>query len=141
MTSALQCRHGSESGFETQALAGPGPLIDHLRHVARDARCKSYVDLFGACATLSVNGHVARYAASEILVRCLSQALGRRPILFRDGECETSFDEDWLMSLARSIKTNDQASTTFLLHSRVPKHAHRNLVFLLGTVADNFSRI
>jgi hypothetical protein len=141
MTSALLRHQQHESGLETDTLDRPSPLLDHLRHVARDARCKSYVDLFGACAALSANRHVAEHAASEILVRCLSQALDRHPILFREGECERSFDEDWLVSLARSIKTGDEASTTFLLHSRVPKQAHRNLVFLLGNVADNFTRI
>jgi len=118
-----------------------GPLLDHLRHVARDARCKSYIDLFGACAALSVNGHVARQAASEVLVRCLSQALGRRPVLFREGERETSFDEKWLLALVRSLKDDDTPSATFLLHSRVPKHAHRNLVFLLRNVADKFDQV
>ena len=76
-----------------------------------------------------------------MLVRCLSQALGRRPVLYRVGEADTSFDEKWLIALARSLKTGDEASATFLLHSRVATHARRNLVFLLRGVADCFSRI
>ena len=138
MTSALRSQK-PQGSFDVEVRHTSGSLLDHLRHVARDARCKSYVDLFGACATLSVNSHVATQASSEVLVRCLSQALGRRPIMFREGERETSFDEDWLLSLARSIQREDQASTTFLLHSRVPKHAHRNLVFLLWNVTKNFT--
>lgn len=116
-------------------------LLAHLRHVARVSRCKTYVDLFGACAALSGNRHVAAQAASEVLMRCLQQALGRRPVLYREGERETSFDEDWLLALARSLKAHDTASATFLLHSRVPKHARRNLVFLLRTVVDAMDRI
>ncbi|WP_136441478.1 hypothetical protein [Pacificoceanicola onchidii] len=118
------------SGPDADARA----LLDHLRHVARANRCKCYLDLFGACAALSGNRIVAPRAASEVLMRCLSQALGRRPILFQEGEAETSFDEAWLMTLASSLKREDEASTTFLLHSRVPKHLHRNVVFLLKTV-------
>ena len=74
-------------------------------------------------------------------MRSLAQALGHRPVMFRLGEAEQSFDEKWLMALARACQTDDHASLTFLLHSRVPKHAHRNLVFLLRNVLDNFSRI
>ncbi|MDD9728047.1 hypothetical protein PVV74_21580 [Roseovarius sp. SK2] len=140
MTSALRLPH-YDGLHDNRTETGHTPLLDHLRHAARDARCKSYVDLFGACASLSVNRDIARQAASDVLMRCLSQALGRRPILFRAGEPEISFDEDWLLALARSIRREDTASCTFLLHSRVPKHAHRNLVFLLGNVADNFPQI
>jgi len=140
MTSALRLPH-YDGLHDNRTETGHTPLLDHLRHAARDARCKSYVDLFGACASLSVNRDIAKQAASDVLMRCLSQALGRRPILFRAGEPEISFDEDWLLALARSIRREDTASCTFLLHSRVPKHAHRNLVFLLGNVADNFPQI
>lgn len=116
-------------------------LLNHLRHVWRSTRSKSYVDLFGTCAALSGNRHVAAEASSEALMRCLSQALGRRPVLFREGEQETSFDEAWLIALARRLKDGDTSSVTFLLHSRVPKHAHRNLVFLLRNIVDNFDQI
>ena len=119
-------------------LAPVSPLLDHLRHAARDVRCKSYVDLFGACAALSGNHKVASSAAADVLMRCLSQALGRRPVLYRRGESEMSFDEKWLVALADALRNQDQASATFLLHSRVPIHARRNVVFLLNNVVDGF---
>jgi len=121
--------------------ARPDPLLDHLRRVARDVRCKRYVDMFGACAALSGTGGVAAQAASEVLMRCLSQALGRRPVLLRAGEPETSFDEDWLLALARSLRGDDAASATFLLRSRVPAHARRHLVFLLRGVIDSHAQV
>ncbi len=122
---------------EGPASDQPGlSLLEHLRHAARRGRCKTYVDLFGACAALSGNRQVAAQAASEVLMRCLHQALGQRPVIYRSGERATSFDEDWLMALARSLKSNDTASATFLLHSRVPRHARRNLAFLLQIVVD-----
>jgi len=121
--------------------ARPDPLLDHLRQVARDARCKRHVDMVCACAALSGNGEVAAQAAAEVLMRCLSQALGRRPVLFRAGERVTSFDEAWLMALARSLRDSDTASARFLLHSRVPAHMRRHLVFLLRTVVDNFGAV
>jgi hypothetical protein len=135
----------SQVSVDHMALPQPAPsehsLIEHLRDVARINRCKAYIDLFGACASLSGNRDIALHAASEVLVRCLAQALGHRPVLYRVGEMALSFDEKWLVALARSLKTGDEASATFLLHSRVPKHAHRNLVFLLHRVAERFSRI
>lgn len=140
MTAAL--RHVSD-----ETVLGPGgsvagqSLLEHLRHVGRANRCKSYVDLFGACAALSANRDVAAQAASDVLMRCLSQALGHRPVFYRETERETSFDEKWLIALARSLKSGDETSATFLLHSRVPKHARRTLVFLLRSVVDRFSTI
>ena len=119
----------------------PGALLDHLRQVARHVRCKEHVDMFCACAALSGNREVAAQAASEVLMRCLSQALGRRPILLRAGEPVTSFDEAWLMALARSLRDGDTSSSTFLLHSRVSAPARRHLVFLLRNVVDNFGSV
>ena len=119
----------------------PGSLLDHLRQVARHVRCKGHVDMYCACAALSGNREVAAQASSEVLMRCLSQALGRRPVLLRAGEPVTSFDEAWLMALARSLRDGDTSSATFLLHSRVPAHARRHLVFLLRNVVDNFGAV
>jgi hypothetical protein len=120
---------------------GADPLLDHLRHMARAARCKGYVDMLGACAALSGDDRIAAQAASEVLMRCLAQALGKRPILLREGEPETSFDEAWLMTLARSLRQRDDPSTAFLLRSRVPVHARRHLVVLLRMVVDRYSHV
>lgn len=140
MTAALR-QASNQHAFVTTDVVDRKSLLNQLRHVARANRCKSYIDLFGACAALSGNRGVGMQAASEVLVRCLSQALGRRPVFYRVGEAETSFDENWLIALARSLKNGDEASAAFLLQSRVPKHARRNLVFLLRGVADSFPEI
>jgi len=140
MTAALR-QVSDEHCFGTSGAAEADSLLEHLRHVSRATRCKGYMDMFGACAALSGNRTIAAHAASEVLVRCLSQALGRRPVLYRKGEEDTSFDEKWLIALARSLKSGDDASATFLLSSRVPKHARRNLVFLLRQLAEKFVRI
>lgn len=138
---AAACKISSEHALASDGACPSEGLIDHLRDVARTNRCKAHIELFGACAALSKNRDVARHAAAEVLVRCLSQALQHRPAFYRVGERENSFDEKWLIALARSLKTGDEASATFLLNSRVPKHAHRNLVFLLRNVADSFTQV
>jgi len=140
MTAALR-QVSDAHGFGTAEASDADCLLEHLRHVSRVNRCKGYIEMFGACAALSGNRHVAVQAASEVLVRCLSQALGRRPVLYRKGEQDRSFDEKWLIALARSLKAGDDASATFLLNSRVPKHARRNMVFLLRRLVDSFARI
>lgn len=137
MTAAV-CRVPREGAPDTYVSPSETSLLEHLRDVARTNRCKGYIDLFGACASLSGNRDVALHAASEVLMRCLSQALGRRAVLYRVGEAEMSFDEKWLIALARNLRNGDRSSLTFLLHSRVPKHARRNLVFLLRNVVDGF---
>ena len=131
----------SGTAFSADNQMGVPPLLDHLRNAARDARSKRYVDLFGACAVLSGNRHIAAKVACEVLMRCLDQALGRRPVMFRIGERETSFDENWLLALARALKAGDTPSVTFLLHSQVPKSAHRNLVFLVRSVVESLDQV
>ncbi|HEV8033894.1 hypothetical protein [Yoonia sp.] len=140
MTASL-CRTLDDRALTPDVTCSSDGLLDHLRDVARTNRCKAHIELFGACAALSTNRNVARHAAAEVLVRCLSQALQRRPAFFRVGEQETSFDEKWLIALARSLKNGDESSAAFLLNSRVPKHAHRNLVFLLRNVTDSFTQV
>lgn len=132
--------HEERRGAQDHA-APSGSLLDHLRHAAREARCKCYTDLLGACALLSTDREVAREVAPDILMRCLAQALGHRPVLLREGEAERSDDEAWLIALARAVKTGDTASASFLLHSRVPVYQHRNLVFLLKIIVEQFDEV
>jgi hypothetical protein len=117
------------------------PLLDHLRCVGRRSRCKASTDLFRACAALSGDRTVAVDASSEVLMRCLSQMLGRKPVLLLPGVAEVSFDEAWLIRLARCLEGGDESSTLFLLRSRIPVHARRNLVFLLHSVTEFFPRV
>jgi len=140
MKSALPDEFAGDA-LAPQAHDRPSPLLEHLRHVARDVRCNGHVDMFCACAALSGDRQIAAQAASDVLMRSLSQVLGRRPILFRAGEPERSFDEAWLLALARSLHDGDTSSATFLLHSRVPAHARRHLVFLLRAVLDNHAQV
>ena len=114
-------------------------LLNHLRIVGLQCRARARTDLFHACAALSGDANVARSAYAEVLMRCLSQALGRQAILHRPREAEVSFDEAWLVRLAKALNDGDTASATFLLNSRVPVHARRNLVFLLQGITDQFS--
>ncbi|MCE8005436.1 hypothetical protein [Aestuariivita sp.] len=114
-------------------------LLNHLRMTALRCRSAARADLFEACALLSTDRNRARNAHADALMRCIGSALNTRPIFFRPGEAEISFDERWLVSLARAHATKDEASFTFLMASRVDKWAIRNLGFLIRRITDTFS--
>ena len=123
-------------------LSGPQrQFLNTLRLVGRQCRSKAHEDLFEACAVLSCDPTKAATAYADTLMRCLSQALGKLPILHRPGETEVSFDEAWLLQLGAAIAREDQPSIDFLLRSRVHPHARRHCGFLMKAIVDQFSLI
>lgn len=115
-------------------------LLNHLRLVALRCRCSARTDLLQACAVLSHDHNQATGAYAEVLVRCLSQILGRTPHFNRPSVDELSFDEQWLMSLILCHSRKDGDSFMFLMRSRVPVYAHRNLRFLIGAISEHLSK-
>lgn len=116
-------------------------FLNHLRFTALGCRAKSRTDLFEACALLTLDRTLSLAAHADALMRCLDQALGQRAILFRPGTSEQSFDEAWLLQLATALCRKDEASTTFLLHSRIDRQHHRHIRFLLAHISEHFSLI
>lgn len=116
-------------------------FINHLRMVALSCRVKPRSDLFQACALISTDPQSGREVHAEALMRCLSEAMNRRPTLLRTGSYEVSFDEAWLIRLAKSIARNDSDSTAFLLGSRIDPAHRRNIRFLVGRISDCFSLV
>lgn len=114
-------------------------LLNHLRLMSLQCRTAARTDLFKACAVLSCAPGVARNAHAEVLMKCLSQTLGKVPVLYRPGVDEVSFDEAWLLRAATSAARGDWDSFRFLLTSRVPRHAQRQLGFLIIRVSERFS--
>lgn len=119
---------------------GERHFINMLRFVGRDCRAMARTDLFSACAVLSSDRTVARTAHAEVLMRCLGQALGKMPVLYRPGETDLSFDEAWLMQSAKAVRHDDTPSLSFLLRSRVAPQSRRNLAFLLRAITDEFTQ-
>lgn len=115
------------------------PLINHIRLVALGCRAASKADFFEACALLATDPHVAREAAAETLIKCFSQATGKRPKILRPGVAEVSFDEAWIGRLALAASRGDEDSFRFLIQSRVPRPAQRNFAFLVRAIVDQFS--
>lgn len=115
--------------------------LNQLRLIAMRCRCAARTDLFHACALLSLDRNTAQGAHAEILMRCLEQALDKRPLFHRPGSQEISFDEAWLARMIQAIRTGDEDSFRFLLYARVPRLNRRNLAFLLRGVTDAFSQV
>ena len=132
---------------ERDAQEAHGPVFDptamdfinHLRMIALGCRSAARTDLFEACAILSTDRHVAKTAHAEALMMCLSQALGKAPKMLIPGVVEVSFDEAWLARRSLAARTKDEASLTFLLHSRLPHYACRNIGFLISADSDRIS--
>lgn len=125
----------------TEFQADTADLLDELRQVALKCRSAARTDLFEACAVLSHAPNVARSAYAEALMKSLAQALGASPVLHRPGVQEVSFDEAWLLRAVQAARRGDRGSFLFLLRSRVPHAARRNLGFLILSVSERFSRI
>ncbi len=114
-------------------------LLNHIRFVALGCRAKARTDLFQACALLHSSGTQSFRLHAEALVQCLNDALGKQAVLFRPGTTERSFDEMWLLQLMGVLSTGDEASATFLLHSRIDREKHRLMRYLLLRVSAPFS--
>lgn len=114
-------------------------FLSQLRMSALRCRVASRADLFEACAMLTLDTNAAQMAFSDALMKCLKQALGRAPVLYRPGVDQLSFDEHWLLALARAHAREDRDSFLFLIASRVDRSARRNLAFLVARISDGFS--
>ena len=110
-------------------------MLDGLREAALRAHCARRLELFQACAMLSGDRAQSHAAFRDALLRTLSQGLRRRPVLFRPGVPETSFDERWLLALIDSVIRDDAPSIRFLSASRIAAHARRSLLFLVAGLA------
>ncbi|TFL18827.1 hypothetical protein [Jannaschia formosa] len=82
----------------------------------------------------------ARAAAVEdmalLLARMLPVLLLRRPVLWRPGTAGRSFDEDWLLALARALRAGDADSARFLLTRRARPEGAATLRMLVGDLAE-----
>ncbi len=116
-------------------------LLNHLRMTSLHCRTSRRTDLFEACAVLSSSETIAKNAYAETLMKCLSQAMGKAPELYRPGVKDISFDEAWLLRTTEMASRKDWQSFEFLLRSRVRSHALRNVASLFIGISKQFSLI
>ncbi|WP_168219799.1 hypothetical protein [Pseudotabrizicola formosa] len=112
-----------------------------LRRLAPRCQAGARLDLFRACAMLSAHADVAARAYAEALLRGLAGVLGRAPVLHQPGAAELSFDEAWIASLLAAARRGDAGSVQFLLASRLPRHAWRQIGWLAAQLAQRQDQI
>lgn len=113
-------------------------IINHLRMVALKCRSQARLDLDQACALLLANPADANMRHAETLMRGYRQAVTTRPVFFRPGTHELSFDEAWLGRLFEAVYDRDDDSFRFLIRSRVPRWTQRNLAYLIRSISEEF---
>jgi len=115
-------------------------LLNHLRDVAMSCRAKRRTTLFDACARVQRDSSAAQTTCAEALMRCLDEILGHPARLLAPGTSELTFDEAWLMRMARSCALDDRDSLAFLLRSRVAREHQRLVAFLMARLVSSRSR-
>ncbi|WP_341365598.1 hypothetical protein [Yoonia sp. BS5-3] len=116
-------------------------VLNALRMIALECRVAAQTDLFEACALLSNRQQVAQDAHARALLKCLREAISNKPVFYRPGSREVSFDEAWLMRALTAANAGDDDSFTFLLRSRVPKQHQRLVAFLIRGISEQFSQV
>ncbi|TDL79478.1 hypothetical protein E2L08_09215 [Palleronia sediminis] len=112
--------------------AQPG-LVSFLRLAALGCRTAPRASV-PACLTLCPEADAGTCAT--ILAHALPELLARRPVLHAPGTAVRSFDEEWLLALARARARGDTASVRFLAGRRVRPHRRAALMVLLGALLD-----
>ncbi|WP_224815718.1 hypothetical protein [Hasllibacter sp. MH4015] len=112
------------------------PPLALIRVVGARCRVMARGDLFRACAMLSADRTRAAEAVATALLRAFDGLDGMpRLRLYQPGATERSFDEDWLLAALAAAERGDADSVTFLVARRVPRHARRQIAFLVRALA------
>ncbi len=113
--------------------------LNALRFVALTCRAAPKTDLFEACALIATRKQTGAEAFATALLRCLPQAIGKRPVFYQPGTADLSFDEKWLMRAVIAANQADGDSLAFLIRSRVTPENQRNVSFLIKGISDNYA--
>lgn len=112
------------------SAAGLALICDALETRRRAAR----LDIFKACAVLSLREDPTAEDYAEAFARTLEQALGRSPQV-RSRTESRSFDEMWLLRLIERSLAYDAESVAFLISSRVEGRKRESVAFLVNGLA------
>lgn len=111
-------------------LAAQEPELTLLRMLMHQCRAKPRVDVFETCAFLLNAPKQDAQDYADALLRSLTSALPKGPVIHTIGATERSFDENWLLALFAAIRRTDHASASFLLRARLPLHLNRPVGWL-----------
>ncbi|WP_425091340.1 hypothetical protein [Tropicimonas sp. S265A] len=116
--------------------AQPEAVLALIRQRVDAAQTAARLDLFKACAVLSMREHPSAHDFADAVARTLEQALGQTPDWREPGATELSFDERWLLRLVERSLECDTASVAFLISSRVQRGKRASLAYLVNGLAE-----
>lgn len=126
-----------DGGFDADLLAG----LNRLRLLALRCRAARRIDVFSACALLSLDRSEAAHAHAAAFLRALPQAFEKAPVFHIPGARDVSFDEAWILRLLQAIREDRGDSIAFLITSRVRACHRRQIAFLARGLAEGLDRI
>lgn len=115
------------------------PALALLRLLMRQCRAKARVDMFETCKLLLHRPREGAQDYADALLRVLSLALPKGPVIHDLRAQERSFDEDWLLALFAALKRDDQCSASFLLRARLPRHMRRPVGWLASELVQRMA--
>jgi hypothetical protein len=111
-------------------------LLTLIRQRVDASRSAARLDLFKACAVLSLREEASAHDFADAVARTLEQALERAPEWHGPEAGSVSFDEIWLLRLVERSIVCDSASVAFLISSRVPRGKRASLAYLVNGLAE-----
>lgn len=133
---AIQPADAPEPGYEFQE-----PALLLLRVLMRKCRAKARVEVFETCALLLHAPKEGAQDYADALLRVLSSALPKGPVIHSITARERSFDESWLLALFAAIARDDRVSVTFLLRARLPLHLRRPVGWLAAELVSRMQSV
>jgi len=121
--------------------SGFSDVLNRLRMSAMECRVAARIDLFEACALLTLEGEDAKRTFVSTLIKCLSEAVHAPIKWYQPGASDLTFDEAWVLRCLISIEAKDTHSLEFLLRSRVSPADRRYIGYLLGRISDQFTQV
>lgn len=121
--------------------AGLRAALNRLRLLALRCRAARRIDVFSACALLSLDRSEAARAHAAAFLRAIPQAIGKAPVFHIPGTAEISFDEAWILRLIQAIQAGEGDSIAFLIASRVKPCHRRQLAYLAKGLSEGLDTI
>lgn len=115
--------------------------LNRLRLLSLRCRAARRIDVFSACALLSLDRSEAAHAHAAAFLRALPQALEKAPVFHIPGAREISFDEAWILRLLQAIRQRQGDSIAFLIASRIRPCHRRQIAFLAKGLAEGLDTI
>ena len=109
-------------------------LLERIRRCASQVRCYPRLDVFEACQLISYDADLLDSEATQMFLRTMPQAIGRRLVIYRSHTNALSWDERWIISLIESVTRADYDSVYFMVNAVVQKKYRREAMQIASSM-------